>query len=146
MLLWTLREISKTLSAPRNTTLHQNQLTYFPKIAKHTSLFVKKDSQTREPPFLNGCHGFIVFVFCFPGTWIKLSERRGNGDGNNPIMLFGEERLTFRNHRHLISASLEPGEQGADLGMLQLVLKHQGVFLETEGSNQWAVFSVVQFL
>lgn len=69
-----------------------------------------------------------MFVLCFPGTWVKLSERRGNGDGNNPIMLFGEERLTFRNHRHLISASLEPGEQGADLGMLQLVLKHHGGF------------------
>lgn len=146
MLLWTLREFSKTRSTLRSTTFHQNQPAYFPKIAKHTLLFVEKDSQTRESPFLNGCHGFLVFVSCFPGTWIKLSERRGNGDGNNPIMLFGEERLTFRNHWRLISASLEPGEQGADLGMLQLVLKHQGVFLETEGSNQWEVFSVVQFL
>lgn len=82
-----------------------------------------------------------MFVLYFPGTWIKLSESRGNEDGNNPIILFGEEYLKFRNHLHLISSSLEPGEQGdggkgADLETLQLILKHHGIFLETEGSNQ----------
>lgn len=68
-----------------------------------------------------------MFVLYFLGTWIKLSESRGNEDGNNPIILFSEEHLKFRNHLSLISSSLEPGEQRH--GERGLIWEHCSSFL-----------------
>lgn len=116
-------------------------VTYFSKLAQLTVLF-PRDFQTRGSRSPNGVHGFLWFVSDFLATWIKLSASRANEDGNNPIILSGEERLACRNRRRFIPSLIRtrrvqgPG-QGADLGTtLQLVGKHRGIFLETEGSNQ----------
>lgn len=54
----------------------------------------------------------LFSLFCiFLAHGLHYLESRGNEDGNNPIILFSEERLKFRNHLSLISSPLEPGEQ-----------------------------------
>ena len=84
-------------------------LTYFSKIAKHAVVFTR-DFSNRGISFSKWFPWFYLVLY-FLATWVKLSERRANEDGNNPIIFFSEEHLKFRNHLSLISFSSEAGEQ-----------------------------------